>query len=102
MLGVVAAHEDRIVAPSAEDQFGSSAPGGNDVVAVLAMQEADVVAVFDDVVAVTAAEGVDARVADQQVVASAAPERIVPETSDENIALVGSAEHDVLAAVELE
>ena len=102
MLAVVGSHHDDIVALTAKDQFRSTTAGRNHVVAVFAMQEADVVTVPDDVVAFATAEGVDARTADQQVVAVTTPERIVAQAADKDVALRRAAQHHMLAAVELQ
>ncbi len=99
---IVGPHQDRVIPRAAEHQFGDAATGRDDVVAILAMQERDVVAIADDIIARTAAQRVHARPADQQVVAGTTPERVVAQAADQDVTLRRTAQHHMLAAVELQ
>ena len=66
------------------------------------MQEADVVAILDDVVPIARTEGVDPRAADQEVVASVTPKGIVAKAANKDVTLVGAAQNNMIATVELQ
>ena len=102
MLGVVGAHHDDIASAATEDKLACTTTGRDDIVAIFAMQEADVVTILDDVVTVTTTEGVHARATDQEIVAGVTPKGIVAKAANKNVTLISSTEDNMITAVELQ
>src|SRR5690606_6130197 len=79
-----------------------TAANGNRIISVIALNRVDAAGVRNDVVAHATEDDVVAEAAFEHVISAVTPQRIVADAADQRVRLVGSAENDVIAAVEPE